>query len=463
MKALQVADVVLYDALANETLLDYAPAHALKIFVGKRAQHHIYSQAEINTLCVRYALSHGHVVRLKGGDPFVFGRGQEEIQAAQAHQIPTEIISGVSSAIAAPAAAGIPVTLRGISDSFWVLTGAKAHESDSPTRIAGVSNDFKTAAQTDATIIVLMGLGQLAAILEIFRAADKQDYPIAIVQNATLAGQKIAVGTIANIEAEVAKQGIKAPAVIIIGKVVAAASGIKSRQNTEGVKPCDTATAQHAQPQSPEITKTEKVEQATEPRHLRTDVSATNPLFPIFLKLNQLRLLIVGGGYVATEKITAVLENSPETQISLVAPEIRPEIQVFAAQYPNVKLIDRPYEPQDLENKDLILVATNDKALNRQIKAQATAKGLLTNVADTPEECDFYLGSIVKKGSLKIAISTNGKSPTMSKRIREVLTDVFPDELEHVFENLRVIRASLKGDFEEKVKKLNELTSLMTR
>ena len=123
MKALQTADVVLYDALANAALLDYAPENCVKIFVGKRADDHTFGQQQINEMLVQNAQKFGHAVRLKGGDPFVFGRGHEEMQFAQTAGIPVEVIPGISSTIAAPELAGIPVTRRGMSDSFWVLTG----------------------------------------------------------------------------------------------------------------------------------------------------------------------------------------------------------------------------------------------------------------------------------------------------------------------------------------------------
>jgi precorrin-2 dehydrogenase / sirohydrochlorin ferrochelatase len=187
-----------------------------------------------------------------------------------------------------------------------------------------------------------------------------------------------------------------------------------------------------------------------------------NTLFPIFLKLHDLKLLIVGGGYVGLEKVTAVLENSPLADVTLIAPEIRSEIVALSHDHPNLKLLHKPFDTHDLEDKDLVIVATNDKALNRQIKAWAKERRILTNVADTPDYCDFYLSSVVKKGSLKVAISTNGKSPTLAKRLREVLTDVLPDELEEVLDNLVKIRAQLKGDFEEKVKRLNDITKSLS-
>lgn len=190
-----------------------------------------------------------------------------------------------------------------------------------------------------------------------------------------------------------------------------------------------------------------------------------NQLFPIFLKLNNddLHLLIVGGGYVGLEKIEAVLGNSPEAKITLVAPEIREEVQQIAAQKPHVVLIQRTFEEFDLDYKDLVIVATNDKEENRRIKRLARARHLLCNVADTPDECDFYLSSIVKKGNLKVAISTNGMSPTLAKRLREVLTEALPDDLETAMEQLKAVRDQLRGDFEYKVQELNRITEVLVR
>jgi siroheme synthase-like protein len=198
----------------------------------------------------------------------------------------------------------------------------------------------------------------------------------------------------------------------------------------------------------------------TEPK-APTTAAQQNQLFPVFLKMHELHTLIVGGGLVGEEKITAVIRNSPEATVTLVAPLILPEIRELARNFPTVTLLQREYTESDLEGKDLVIVATDDKALNRQIKQQAKARKILANVADTPDECDFYLSSIVQKGNLKIAISTNGKSPTVAKRVKEVLTETFPDELETLLDNLQQIRNSLTGNFAEKVKQLNSITAVL--
>ncbi|WP_215237466.1 precorrin-2 dehydrogenase/sirohydrochlorin ferrochelatase family protein [Dyadobacter helix] len=186
-----------------------------------------------------------------------------------------------------------------------------------------------------------------------------------------------------------------------------------------------------------------------------------NNLFPIFVKLEQLHTLIVGGGYVGLEKISAVLANSPQAMVTLVAPEIREEIRELAASNAKVSLINRKFEETDLFEKDLVIVATNDKAENENISNLARARHLLTNVADTPGLCDFYLSSVVRKGNLKVAISTNGMSPTMAKRLKEVLAEALPDNLETAMEQLKAVREMLRGDFTSKVDELNKITSVL--
>ncbi len=212
LNALQKADVVLYDALVNKELLSSAPDNSLKIYVGKRNNQHAYTQDQINSLIVDLAFTHGHVVRLKGGDPFVFGRGQEEIDYAYAFNIETEVVPGISSSIGVPALTGIPVTHRGVSESFWVITGT--------TKNNELSKDVFLAAKTNATVVILMGLSKLKEITEIFLKENKGTTAVALIQNGTLPSQKIALGTIETIVGISEKENIEAPAVIVIGEVV---------------------------------------------------------------------------------------------------------------------------------------------------------------------------------------------------------------------------------------------------
>lgn len=211
IRVLGTAKVVLYDALVDPELLQYAPL-AEHIFVGKRRGCYAYQQDQINELIVSRAKSHGHVVRLKGGDPFVFGRGAEEMAYAAAHGIEVALVPGISSSLAVAASQNIPVTKRGASESFWVITGT--------TREHRLSNDVRLAAKSTATVVILMGMSKLSQIVDLFIAEGKSQMPIAIIQNGTRADEKIGVGTIDNIVEEVARQQLTNPAIIIIGEVV---------------------------------------------------------------------------------------------------------------------------------------------------------------------------------------------------------------------------------------------------
>lgn len=189
--------------------------------------------------------------------------------------------------------------------------------------------------------------------------------------------------------------------------------------------------------------------------------AGANLLFPVFLKLENLQVLLVGGGKVGLEKLTAILQNAPKTAVTVVSLEFKEELRELAEQYPAVTLLQKPFSVADLDNKDLAIVAVNDKEISLAIREAAKDKKILVNVADTPEQCDFYLSSIVQKGNLKIAISTNGLSPTAAKRIKEVLNQALPTELDEVIVNLNTVRNRLNGNFEYKVKKLNELTRVL--
>ena len=280
IKALKTADVVLYDALVNEELLEFAPEHAVKVYVGKRSGDHSFSQGNINKLMIDYAINYGHVVRLKGGDPFVFGRGYEELDFAASYSIPATVIPGISSAISVPGLQQIPVTHRGLSESFWVVTGT--------TSDGKVSKDLFEAART-------------------------------------------------------------------------------------------------------------------------------------FL----------------------------------------PEVHLLASEYKGINIVNKSFEEADLDNANLVIAATNDAELNELIVQAAHERNLLVNIADKPALCDFYLGSIVQKGDLKLAISTNGKSPTVAKRLKEVLNESIPAEIDTTLQQIAELRKTLSGDFASKVKKLNEVTAVL--
>jgi uroporphyrin-III C-methyltransferase len=212
LRAIEWAEVILYDALVNIDLLQYARKECKLVYVGKRKGQQEYSQDEINQLLVVYACRYSKVLRLKGGDPFVFGRGHEELEYARERGIYVEVIPGISSAIAAPASVGIPVTKRGVNESFWVITGMLAN--------GNFSADMELAARSSASVVILMGMTHIQSIMNLFAKHRSLSEPVAVIQHATLPNQSLITGTSGSIVSLVEEHGITSPAVIVVGNVV---------------------------------------------------------------------------------------------------------------------------------------------------------------------------------------------------------------------------------------------------
>lgn len=219
IKCLSQADVILYDALANEDLLQYAANAKVKRFVGKRYGCHTLSQAEINAAIIEYGTQYKRIVRLKGGDPFVFGRAHEEIEAATEAGMEVEVIPGISSALAVPASQMIPVTCRGINESFWVVTGT--------TSSGDISRDLYLAAQSTATVVVLMAMSKLERITEIFMQYGKGETAAAIIENGTTPNARMVSGRVKDIYFRAQHAELSNPAVIVIGEVVSLSQKIQ--------------------------------------------------------------------------------------------------------------------------------------------------------------------------------------------------------------------------------------------
>jgi len=219
IKALENADVVLYDALVNEELLQYATKAEI-VFVGKRLGCHAYTQDQINELIVAMANRHGHVVRLKGGDPFIFGRGSEEIEYSEKLGLETAVVPGISSALGVPASVGISLTQRKVAESFWVITGTTSNHE--------LSKDVNLASKSAATVVILMGMHKLEEIIGIYQENRTDDLPIAIIQNGTKNSEQKVVGNISSIIKLVADKNISSPAIIVIGEVVKNTSKLTS-------------------------------------------------------------------------------------------------------------------------------------------------------------------------------------------------------------------------------------------
>ena len=215
LASLKQADVVIYDRLVDEGILYEAPAEAEKIYVGKSSNHHTLEQEAINKLLIEKARENKTVVRLKGGDPFVLGRGGEEAKALVENGIPFEVIPGVSSAVAVPAYAGIPVTYRGVASSFTVVTGHKALREDSPII------EWDKLAQGSDTLLILMGLTNLAHIVEqLIKNNKPPSTPVAVITHGTTSRQRCVTGTLQDILSRVESENLEPPVVVVVGEVV---------------------------------------------------------------------------------------------------------------------------------------------------------------------------------------------------------------------------------------------------
>ena len=182
-----------------------------------------------------------------------------------------------------------------------------------------------------------------------------------------------------------------------------------------------------------------------------------NELYPVFLKVNKLNILVVGGGNVGHEKLHFLFKSSPNANVEVVAKWFLPETEALAKKH-GTKLTKGRYRRKYLKKRHIVIAATNDEKLNKRIHRDAKKRYLLANIADTPELCDFYMGGIVNKGHVKIAISTNGKSPTTAKRLRQFFEEVIPENINKMVENLNEYRSTIKGDFEAKVEQMNTIT-----
>ncbi|SNY95451.1 precorrin-2 dehydrogenase/sirohydrochlorin ferrochelatase family protein [Flagellimonas pacifica] len=182
-----------------------------------------------------------------------------------------------------------------------------------------------------------------------------------------------------------------------------------------------------------------------------------NELYPIFLKVSNLNILIVGGGNVGLEKLTFLLKSSPNANVQMIAPKFLEETLLLAKKH-KVEIVKKEYDKSFLNGKHMVVACTDKIEVNEQVYQDCREQSILVNVADNPPLCDFYMGGIVTKGNVKIAISTNGKSPTIAKRLRQFFEDVIPENIDDLVRNLNTYRKTLKGDFDEKVEALNEFT-----
>ena len=406
------ADVIVFDRLVQEECVAHARKTAERIYMGKAPGRHDSRQHEINDVLVRKALAGNTVVRLKGGDSLLFSRGGEEAEHLAERGIPFEFVPGVTSALAAPAAAGIPVTHRDLSSSFCVVTG-HGREDAGTTR----KHDWAALAQID-TLAVLMGvrnLDQIAARL--IENGKSPDTPAAVVQRAYWPEERVLFAPLAEIASRTQEEGIDPPAVLLVGDVV----GMHERlqQALEGGEPGKGSrlSGLHAG---------------------RTPGSAT--LYPIHLTLEGDRVLLVGGGKVAQRRVERLLASG--ARVRIVSPELTPAL----AQLRDRGALEheaRRFEPADLDEVALAFAATNDAATNRHVADEARRRGVLVNVADDPIACDFTLPACVARGSLVVSVSTNARSPGLAAALRRRLESQFGPEWAVLTRMLSDIRPDL--------------------
>lgn len=212
-EALEAADVVVYDRLVGEEVLSFIPEDAERINVGKESSHHLVPQWRINEILLEQALTGKHVVRLKGGDPFLFGRGGEELELLAEHNVPFEVVPGITSALSVPAYAGIPVTHRDFCSSLHIITG-HAREGQP------LSIDFGALVRTGGTLVFLMGVSALKKICDgLLEAGMDPETPAAVIENGTRSGQRKTLAVLSTLPEEAERRGVQSPAVIVVGKV----------------------------------------------------------------------------------------------------------------------------------------------------------------------------------------------------------------------------------------------------
>lgn len=392
------ADVIVYDRLIQEECIAHAKPSCERIFMGKAPGRHESRQDEINDLIARKALQGNLVVRLKGGDCLLFSRGAEEAEYLAKRGIPFEFVPGVTSALAAPAAAGIPVTHRELSSAFCIITGH--FRADSPEDVGRL--DWEALAKID-TLAVLMAVKNLKRIADLLLAHGKApDTPVAIIQQAYWPGEKVLFSTLAQVAEDAEKAGIEPPAVLLVGAVAGARKRLQQVHRD---------LERHSGP--PPGT-----------RRLGR-LPGSSLLYPVNLVLEGCRVLVVGGGQVAERRVERLLRAG--ARVRVVALELTRELASLAEKGV-IEWRQREFEREDLEGVLLVFAATNNPAANRRVADEARGRGILVNVADDPLFCDFTLPACVIRDSLVISISTNARAPGLSAALRQKLEAQFGPE-----------------------------------
>lgn len=432
LRVLEKAEVILRDALLDKSFEELFPSEAEVIFVGKRSADHAMSQGDIQKLLIQKANEGKRVVRLKGGDPFIYGRGGEEVLALREAGIECEVIPGLSSLNAAAGLVGIPLTQRSVAREVLILEGRNLLENP--------DFDFEKIAGPETTVAIFMGSLSLEALARKFiENGIDENRPFALVENASMPGECLSLARLHEAASGQMKKKTEGPGIIYLGEVVATFHGEKL-----------------SAPRKPHANEASKLSEG-----VATAQKAS--LFPVFLNLKNRAVLVVGGGKVAFDKIRNF--KGTEAVISVVAKKVAPDVMALFEKK-EISFIDsiqeREVSEDDFSGKHLVIAATNDRETNAQLAEWARKKGILFNAVDDPENCDFFTGAVIDHGPVRISLSSEGGLPGLSSYLRKTLALLLPKSHGPLWTKLAALRRRLKGILPGSENRMNAMRSVMS-
>jgi len=426
LHCLQQADVVLYDKLANPQFLKEAPVGAELIYVGKVKGHHSLPQEQINELLEEKARPGRIVVRLKGGDPYIFGRGGEEAQHLEQAGIPFEVVPGITAGFAAAAYAGIPVTHRDCTTSVSLITGHAKTGSEEQSNI-----NWKALASGNGTLVFYMGLSNITTICqELIDNGRSGNTPVAIISCATTPQQLTITTTLGGAPRQVAQSNIPAPAVIVVGEVVSLREQLRWFDN----EPLLEQHSPLSYTQDQGRVRSEHVAELGSDSALNSDgENNVSKSLPVLLKNPQ--ILLLGGGKVAYRKAKVLLDNHVE--FKALAESFLPEFKELES---TIDLIIKQVHATDLNPFNIVVDATGNPMVSALVHSEKQKRFVLSNIVDDPDRSDFYFSSLLNYGLLKIAVSTEGASPTVGRIVRDKIKSILPDDINKLLQDKAVER-----------------------
>jgi uroporphyrin-III C-methyltransferase len=422
-EALKGCDVVIYDALINPALLDYAPAGAERIFVGRPHEQDRLSQDDVQHLMIERAKQGKVVVRLKGGDPFIFGRGGEEAVALAEAGVAWELVPGVSAGHAVPGYAGIPLTHRDFASSVAFVTGHQCADPHSAV-------DWEKLATID-TLIIFMCVKNLPQIVAaLLNAGRAPSTPMAVIERGTYQHQRVRVATLGTILDTLAQEPIHSPALTVIGDVVSLHAQLNWFEPEDRASRGDIlGKGTTPSPSTPFASTEENVKDQGLIPSAPSAFAASPKYYPAFLDLRHRQVLVVGGGQVAERKVTKLLESGAE--VSVVSPTLTPTLSTFAHQR-QITYRRGEFEETDLNGAWLVIGATDDAQVNQRVAQAAAQRRLFCNIVDVPSLCSFLAPAIVARGDVQIAVSTSGRSPALAQRLKREIASLVGPEYEQL-------------------------------